>query len=189
MKGLNMIGLDIETGGKNPKTSDILQIGICWIKDGNITHETTFNVKKDHYRVSTEALKINKINLAEERNNLYEISQIKEFIKNLKHQIYGDKIKPKVLGHNIGFDLGFIHEQVIPKDEWEELFSYRNIDTASIANFLIDSKVLPIYKSSLSTLLEYFQLGGEDAVGRHSALYDARSTFYVYQKLKEIIQK
>lgn len=188
----NYMCIDTETGGTNPKLTDVLQIGIIFVKDNKVVQECEFNVKHDVYRVTPEAMKVNQINLVErEKNkeNLMTPTEIKGAITRLANHIYKGK-KVAVLGHNVNFDLGFIYEGIMEKNEWEALFSYRTVDTASISRFLIDAKKLPsLHKNDLSSLMVYFNLGDELSEERHTAIFDARCTMKIYNKFLEIMKE
>lgn len=185
------IVFDTETGGLNPKNTDLLQVGMIFIKGNKIVEKCEFNVKQDIYRVTPDALKLNKIDLIEhnQQKNLMSKESIGYAITNLKNKIYNNKKIP-VLGHNVNFDLNFIYENILSKDKWEELFSYRNVDTAGISRFLIDAGKLPgLYKNDLSSLMVYFNLGSELSENRHTALFDAECTMTIYNKFLELIKE
>lgn len=181
LKG-NIFCFDIESGGLDPKATDLLSIGFVMVKDGVVVHEEEIFVKKDVYRASVGALKVNGLNLIDVYNNGKTVEEIKEHLKMLVMCKFGG-VKATVVGHNVGFDLGFAHEHIMPKVEWEKLFSYRNVDTAGIARYEIDKGNISIRKADLSSLMEYFGMGSEQSKGRHSSLFDAKMTLEVYKKL------
>ena len=172
LKG-NYVIIDTETGGLSPKNNSLLSIALVCIKDGEFAGQVEYLIKHKIYNVTPYALKVNKIDLVE---------HVKSKIIEMLKRIYGND-KPTVIGHNVAFDLGFIHEQLMPKVEWEQYCSYRNVDTAGIARYLIDCGIINSKKADLSSLMQYFNLGSEDSEGRHTAIYDAVQTWELYKHL------
>lgn len=180
--------LDTETGGLNPKEHSLLSIGIVFVKDGRVVEKKEWKVKSNTYNVTPQALKINQIDLTELYEHGDTIEQIrKDFIITMKDLYKGSK--PTLVGHNIGFDIGFIYSNLLEKQAWESFVSYRNIDTAGIARFLQDIKVLNIKKVDLSSLMVFFNLGNELSEGRHSALFDAECTWTIFCKMGLLIKE
>ena len=174
--------LDTETGGFNPKEHSLLTIGIVFVKDGKVVDKKEWQVKSSTYNVTPQALKVNKLNLTDLYEHGDTIEQIrKEFIVTMK-DLYKSS-KPTLIGHNVGFDMGFIYEQLLNKQAWESLVSYRRIDTMDVARFLQDVKILNTKKIDLSSLMVFFNLGNELSEGRHSALFDAQCTWTVFCKM------
>lgn len=187
LKG-NYVIIDTETGGLSPKNNSLLSFAMVCIKDGELVGQYEWFIKHDTYKVNPYALKVNKIDLVQHDNIASSIESTQHDVKSVLQRIYGNSSKPSVIGHNVSFDLGFIHEQLMPKQEWENYCSYRNIDTAGISRFLIDCGVINIKKADLSSLLNYFNMGSEESVGRHTALFDAIKTWDVYNKLVELME-
>lgn len=186
MKG-NYVAFDSETGGLNAKTTSLLSLGFVFIKDGEIVNQLEFTLKHDIYKVTAEALKVNKINIPGHDVMGIPVSKAIDDFKDAVKKAFGSE-KPTVIGHNVGFDLGFVHEQFMPKEEWEKYVSYRNVDTAGIARFLMAAGVLNIKKNGLSNILEHYNHGSESSEGRHTALWDAINTWKAYSSMHKDIQ-
>lgn len=186
LKG-NYAIIDTETGGLNPVNNSLLTIAVVMVKDGVVEFKEEWSVKHDTYNVTPYAMKVNKINLVDHDGKAISSAIVSNKIKIKTREIFGID-KPNVIGHNINFDLGFIFNQIMSKKEWEMLFSYRNIDTAGIARFLIDSGKISSYKADLGTLMEYFNVGMDSDEARHTAMYDAECTWEVYNHMVNLIQ-
>lgn len=174
--------LDIETGGLSPEKASLLQIGVVFVKNGDIVYESEFNIKSDSYKVTPGAMAVNKLDLVKIHATGVTIDDFYETIAEMKGKIFG-KDKPTVLGHNVAFDLSFIHYYV-GKERWENLFSYRTLDTATIARFLTDAGILTISKTDLDSLAGRFvDMADITSTKRHTALHDAEITYAVYESL------
>lgn len=186
LKG-NYVCIDTETGGLDPIENSLLTVAIVMIKEGEIKFKEEWAVKHDVYNVTSYALKVNKLNLVEHDNTAIGATAIANKLKLKTREIFGDN-KPSVIGHNVGFDLGFIFSQLMNKKEWETFFSYRNIDTAGIARFLIDCGKINSTKADLGTLMEYFDVGSDSDKDRHTALYDAENTLKIYTEMVKLTE-
>lgn len=183
----NYIILDTETGGLNPLENSLLSMGMVFVKDGKIVEKKEWFFKLENYKVSPYAMKVNKLNLWEVYEKGTVPAQIAYEFKQTVKRIYGED-KPSFIGHNVSFDIGFIHNNFIPKAEIDKFVSYRNIDTVAIARFLIDIGLIDSTKADLSTLIEYFHIDTdvENNIYRHTALYDATMTWRVYIELVKL---
>ncbi|MGL5014447.1 MAG: 3'-5' exonuclease, partial [Bacteroidales bacterium] len=129
--------------------------------------------------------KVNKIDLIEHDKKAQPVDRIRDEFLDIVNSLYRkEKVQPTVIGHNVAFDLGFIHEHLFSKSQWDKIVSYRNIDTAGVARFLIECGIIECEKTSLDGLIEYFfDRDCKDHPDRHSALWDARATWEVYKEL------
>lgn len=186
LKG-NYVCIDTETGGLDPIDNSLLTIAVIMIKDGEIKFKEEWSLKHDVYKLTPYAIKVNKIDLVKHDNTAIGSISIANKLKLKTREIFGDA-KPSVIGHNVGFDLGFIFSQLMNKKEWETFFSYRNIDTAGIARFLIDCGKINSTKADLGTLMEYFNVGSDSDENRHTALYDAENTFKIYKEMLNLTE-
>lgn len=177
--------IDTETGGLDPSKTSLLQVGVVFVKDGQVVNAKEWNIKSDIYNISAGAMKVNKIDIVEHDKNSVTLDVFYNELSTLSKEYYQGK--PTVIGHNLAFDLSFIHHYV-GKEKWEKLFSYRNIDTATIARFLIDSKKLELLKKvDLDSLSTYFNVIAPSG-DRHTALYDAKVTWKVYCKMLALLK-
>lgn len=178
--------IDTETTGLNPEINNILTMAILLCEEGSVKpiKSREFKFKYDNYNVSVGALKINKIDLVEHDKNAYDtFDDVIDFL----HLAYMECSynKPTVIGHNVGFDLGFIHKS-IGKEKWEQYVSYRNIDTCTIGRFLSDCGIVKLDNVSLGNLVDYFGLN--DYNNLHNALYDATKTWEVYDAMIQLVK-
>jgi DNA polymerase III alpha subunit (gram-positive type) len=187
------VPLDCETGGLDPKTSDLLTLYISVIDDNfQILEELDLKLKPDNDRLPvTEAgaMKVNGIDLqkhlADPSTLTY--SEAKEKISTMlkKHRLPGRYSNLIPLGHNIPFDLNFISHHIMRKDEWEKFCHYRNIDTNPIIWLLKDSGWFPRDLGNLGSVVDFLNLPKRNA---HSAKDDTLMTVDVYKKLLEIMK-
>lgn len=188
----NFLVLDVETGGLDSTFHSLLSIGIVFVKNGAIVHEEEWKIKHLQYRYTDAAMKINNIVIKTHDKEAKRIECVKNEISKIIHKIYGDD-KPRVIGHNVFFDIGFIHNQLFPKNEWEELVSYRMIDTHSCASLLSYAETYDINDTSLSGLLEYYKdeipryVLEDNSKKRHTALYDAKITWCIFERMADHI--
>ena len=182
----NYIILDTETGGIDPKTSSLLQVGIVFVKDNEVVDKRLWNIRNEIYKVSPSAMKVNNLDLSVLYNTGVDIETFFTGLNIIVHRIYNDDDKPIVIGHNVAFDLSYINHY-LGKERWETLFSYRTIDTATIGKFLNDCGVISIDKNDLDTLSIFFNV--QEPLGdRHTALYDALITWELYKKMVNYIR-
>jgi DNA polymerase-3 subunit epsilon len=93
-----------------------------------------------------------------------------------------------LVGHNVGFDRGFLAAFFAHQSHpLEPRISHRIIDTHSIAAALRDAGRLAVGNLSSSALFDHFGIQiPEDK--RHTALGDALGTFELYWKLVELMK-
>ncbi|MGL5594612.1 MAG: 3'-5' exonuclease [Cetobacterium sp.] len=187
----NYIIIDTETGGLDPKTSDLLSIGMVFVRGGEVIAEREWFVKKDFYRVTPGAMRINRFDWKNITDKGKDISNIIfEFMNDMVNIFNCEgQIKPTVIGHNVDFDLSFIFEQFVDKVEWEKLVSYRKIDTAGIGRFLMDCDIIPGNMADLSSIAKKFEIDTDEDGNRHSALFDAKLTWKVYKAMRKKLGK
>lgn len=145
--------IDVESGGLNPDVHSLLSVGVVIVIDGNIVETDEFFIRHDKYTVTTEALKVNGIDLVD--IELKGISTTDAWIRleALFQQHFGDA--PVVLaGHNVNFDRWFIIKQIY--DGVTTRFSHRVIDTVSALRLLQFAGKFPEGSCSSDAAFEYF---------------------------------
>jgi DNA polymerase III alpha subunit (gram-positive type) len=179
---------DCETGGINPKESSLLTVYFVVLDDKyNAVEElelTIKNEKNEPYKVTGEALGINKINLVELHKNGISRGEAALKVADLimKHSNNG-KDKLICLGHQINFDIGFINEHLVNQEIWQKYVSYRTLDTATIANFLkLKGSIPKEVPGSLSSLAKHFQLNMDFELA-HNAKFDVLMTVAIFEKM------
>jgi len=178
--------LDVETTGLSPRFNKTLTVGMLLVDvDQEFLEVLDSNhifIKHANYRADPAALAVNKIDLAEHSKRAVlapkACGQINDFVEsNGLH-------KTPLLGHNIGFDKGFLHALfdrggISPKlhDESE--------DTMRIWNRLKRSGNVPDHlRSNLQTVADYFKVDYSKA---HDALADCHITAQVYHQMLGIV--
>ena len=182
---------DTETGGLDPKKHPILTAYFMAV-DENLTMVSELSLAiapQPHHTLEEEALKVNNINLEDHlaRPDIMTHEQagaaLKDWLKGM-HILNGGKKYDKAIpmGHNITFDMFFIFEQLISRQEWEEHVSYRFNDSMVVANFLKDIEMLPKEVGSLVSLVKFYGLDNHNA---HDAKGDVLMTAQIYSKLTQ----
>lgn len=185
---------DSETGGFNPKTSDMLTLYISIMDDEfKICEELYLKLKPDGGRLpiaEAQALKINGINVQEHLSDPETITYseakvkivtlIKKYLK--KNGRYSN-IRP--LGYNVPFDKKWCQEHLLPPDEWEDMLHYKDVDVMQAVDFLKECKWFPQDLGSLGTVVDYLQLPKRSA---HNAKEDTLMTIDVHKKLLELMK-
>lgn len=179
--------IDTETGGLNPKHHDLLTLAIVIEDKGRIIHTAEWGIKREEYRTTEGAMKVNKINL----NDLHHDPAIvcKELSLAIKH--FFKKDKPVIHGQNTKFDLGFIQEflteyGVEGESQFKDIFNQKYIfDLYPVATMLIEAKLLPKGCDNLGAYIKHFNL---PAAERHTATEDAIMSAHAYNKILGIIK-
>lgn len=183
------IAFDCECTGLDSNINNILTV--CFIildRDLNEIDRLNLFIKHDNYNVTIKALEVNKINLIKHHNESNDIIVSKNTLINfLKKNKNGYHLIP--ICHNCTFDISFIQNSgLLPKEHYNNYFSYNSVDTIVIANFLKMCGKLPERQPvSLSKLSEYYGIQrqtGEEAF--HTAEYDTEMTVELLKKFVEL---
>lgn len=167
--------MDTETGGLEAGLHSLLQVGLLVCEDGRVLDELKVNIVEENisdYVVTDMAMKINGINLETHTGYTKEeaVELIIAFVK--KHFT-----KPaQTAGHNVGFDVSFVKMLFKAVGAvYDDVFSYRLLDTSSIARFLIFAGVIP-NRGKLGDLANYFGIDFEESK-LHDSLVDCHVTY------------
>ena len=177
--------IDTETTGLSPRHNRTLTVGMLLVdvekEFFNILDSNHIFIRHNKGKVSSSAMKVNKINIEEHNITAIEedeaCEEINQFIdKNILHDT-------TLLGHNFHFDKGFLNALfdkvgVIPKlhDSHE--------DTMRIWRGLKrDGRVPFELRSTLGTVANYFNIDYRKA---HDALADCNITAKVYWEMLKI---
>jgi len=179
--------LDTETGGVNARQDALLTIGLVAHDDEKGILETAhILVESNGFNVHPKALEINHIELAS--HNAQAVTRttaahlVDAFI--IRNFGRGYTNKPFVVGHNIGFDRGFMD----PLWDGDKPYSYRNLDTMGIGLLMYDLGILPNAKNlKLDFFIERYGVEIE-AKDRHTALGDALATRIVHLAQRQEIE-
>jgi len=180
--------IDTETGGLNPKEVSLLSIGLVAWENGAIKDSREIFIKQKLFKITPDAIRINKINLydclVDAIPEEEAISSIIAFIK--KNNLVDETGTVVLAGHNVNFDIGFLKELFVKEQElFEKTFGHRFIDTASILKFLLYAGKLSADISSSTKAFEYFNIM---VPKRHSALGDALATANLFTELLNLVQ-
>jgi DNA polymerase-3 subunit epsilon len=183
-----LVFLDTETGGLDPLKHSLLQVALV-IPDGDSFIELQWDIRHNYYETTPQALAINGIDLDKHHMQATPASDAANEIWNVLDTLHlvDGKILP--VGHNIGFDIGFLAKFMLDHGyNLNNLVSYHKIDTVSILQFLRDCGKLPenLMIGSLS-LEPICQKLGLVETQTHSALDDARLVRDLYSKLKTLV--
>lgn len=185
--------MDSETGGLNPKTADILTLYMAMVDENmNVVDELNLKLKPDDRLPVVEegAMRVNKIDLKAHLAdpttvNYSEAKKLVVAFMKKYHRKYGRYNNIRPAGQNVGFDINYIQEYILPKDEWDALFHYAVIDTKAIVDFLKDATWFPPDIGNLESVVSFLQLPARDA---HNAKEDTLMCLDVYKKLLDIMK-
>lgn len=177
---------DVETGGFEGTSLLSVYFGVL-DEDFNLLDELEVFVRpKDHiYKVTAEALRINKINLIahEERAMTYADAGTLLF-DFLQKNSNGGTLKLEPLGHNVYFDIVRIKEDLISNGSWLKYVSYRVNDTGGIGSFLKKQGKIPSdISGSLSSYATYF---GIDTSRAHDAKGDCEMVIEIFKRMLKL---
>lgn len=178
--------IDCETGGLIPEQYSLLTLYMgVYNDDFTFVEELDLKLKPvdNIYRVCSEALKINKIDLIEHDAKSCTMVVAKNKALELLSK-YSKNKRLTVVGHNVNFDMNFIFHHFITKLTWNYHTDYNVIDTYMLAGFFLKNKLLPdSIKLSLESLCNYFGIINHYT---HVAKFDAMATFEVYKRLIQL---
>jgi len=187
------VAMDSETGGLSPKQADILTLFMAVTdEDFKVLDELDLKLKPNDRLpvVEAQAMAVNHIDIQKHISDPNTITYAEAKIKIIafakkylkKRGRYSNLI---VLGQNVMFDLNFIWEHIVPKDEWENIFSYNVEDTKTASLFLKRCGWLPKEIGTLKSLVEFFDIPRREA---HEAKGDVHMTLDVYRAMINLMK-
>lgn len=187
-----LISIDTETGGTNPNKHSLLQVGMIAYEDGIQVDSLEFTIRRNDYVVAPMALQVNQLDLSKVFVNGKTTGQavllIQDFVERNFPKSAGYFKRPMMLGHNVGFDRGFL--KVLFESvgaELDDSFDYHSIDTSSLIQAAkLSGKLDKDAPNSLQKIAKY--LGIQPDI-QHKALADADTTIKVYEKLIWILKQ
>jgi len=179
----NILYLDFETSGLDPKRHAVLQAAWIVERDGEVLQERVIDVQPDRNDdLCLAALDVNGFDLERLKAGKF-MSYVLTVLKQDCMQVS----LPRICGHNIPFDISFL--KAVADKAHENLTLYldikRHLDTAAIARFLDYQGIINVFDSfSLSSLCTLFGIENEKA---HDALGDIRATRELFHRLNNEI--
>lgn len=186
-------GFDTETGGLDESKADLLTFYMAILdEDFKLIDELDMKLRPDGRLPIAEegALKVNGINI---KNHLedpetvtYSIAK-KKLIAFLKkhHKKVGKYNNIRPLGHNVKFDIDFVQKYLLPKEDWNAFFHYKNIDTGGIVDTLKDALWFPKELGTLGSIVDFLGLPKRAA---HNAKEDTLMMIDVYKYLISLLK-
>lgn len=155
-----MVALDLETTGLDIRQDKIIEIGIIRFDGAEVleTYQTFVNPDRPIPPAVSQLTHITNPMVTKAPHILDVLDEVSEFVGS-----------DTIVGHNIGFDLGFLRRYKI-------LTRNRCTDTYELASVLLPRAG----RYKLSALAEQF---GIDAEGKHRALADCTMTMKLYNRL------
>jgi DNA polymerase III epsilon subunit family exonuclease len=152
--GRELVVIDVETTGTDPSVSDLVEIAAVKVKGGKITDRWSTLVNPGRPIIGHQMHGLTDADVANAPSPAEAVQQALDYI--------GDAV---VVGHNVGFDLGFL-ERALPSAKLEP---GRYLDTLVVAR----EGYPEVGQYKLETLSSFF---GIDLTQNHRALPDAEAT-------------
>jgi|APGre2960657404_1045060.scaffolds.fasta_scaffold09380_4 DNA polymerase III alpha subunit (gram-positive type) len=180
---------DTETGGLDSRQYSLLSIGIVAVDldSGEILEkiEMLHKLNLEEYKVSKEAMEINKISLDECVEKGYTTQEISDKFMDM----YYNHNCSLLAGHNIDFDIRFVARQVfkVEPEALEASTTYRKVDTSAAIRLLNGLDGLK-NGASLKQTVSALSIDMSDMKGGkyHTALYDAVATAKILCKFRKV---
>jgi len=181
-----LLFIDTETGGVILEKHSLLSIGlVAWDITGGIVDTKEIFVEHDNYLVTKGAQNVNKFDLEAHKLKAVNPSQVIREIDEFCSKNFPADHKIIVAGHNIIFDISFLKFFLSQHGRsFENMFSHRSIDTASILQFLQISGKIDLDLTSSTEGFRYFKIKVDN---RHGALSDSIATAELFKKMTEVV--
>jgi DNA polymerase III epsilon subunit-like protein len=182
----NLLFIDSETGGLSTEKHSVLTVAMIAMRDGVIIGEKEWDIRQPPLSCDPQALAINGVDIRKpglthkEFQDSYWESLNEWFFK----EGYDPEIRPRIAGHNVGFDLRFLRKAL---EDRSYGFVYDwTIDTMQLAKSMAKNGIISPENFKLTTLCNAFKLELAKNETYHSALGDVRQTVKLYEKLKSV---
>ena len=181
MKTNKILFIDTETGGLDPTNHSLLSVAFVIWDNGKIIQPKEFLINDGILNTTPKALEINGINIIEHSQVALNSKSAMLEIKNYLDENFGLDEKITLCGHNILFDVSFFKNFWNKNQgDYNQRFSHRYVDTASILFFLSIVDKLPKNSNSSQTAFDLF---GISINKRHTALGDVLGTAELFNRL------
>ena len=183
----NILYLDFETSGLDPKRHSVLQAAWILERNGEVIEERVFDVQPDkNDDLCLAALDVNGFDLPRCR-----AGKFMTYVLTVLKQDCLQVSSPRICGHNVQFDISFL--MAAADKAHENVFMYLDIkkflDTAAIARFFDYQGLLSIDRYNLDACCNHFKIINTKA---HDALGDIRATrelFHILSKIGSVNEK
>lgn len=142
--------------------------------------------KDKPYVVDAEGMAVNRIDLVEHHKKAIYPGDAGQILRPflIKHfEAKGERLT--VLGHGAHHDVEWIVGQILRRTLWDTYVSWRHINTASIAIFLVQLGLMSDKGAgSLGSIASFF---GIEESGFHDAKVDTRITVEVYRRMLKLV--
>jgi DNA polymerase III epsilon subunit-like protein len=173
-----LLVIDVETSGLDPHVHSLLSLGAVVWEDESILDAIEIFVRESVIVWMPEAVAIHGITPEWVQRNGMSPEEawlgFDGFLRKHFPRSGGEKVT--LVAHNAGFDVQFLRRLYrLANASYDEVFSYRVVDTAGILRFLDLAEWVELGAPSLNDGLQYFDIvlaPGE----RHTALGDATAT-------------
>lgn len=162
----NYTVVDIETTGLSPINNEIIQLSALKIRNDEINDSYTTFVKPKG-KISSFISKLTGIT----NDMVSEAPEISNILDKFIDFI-GDDI---IVGHNVHFDINFIHSKRIKY--FDKGLPNNYVDTCRMSR-----KICPIPSHKLDRVADYYHV---DSTGHHRADNDCKMTFEIYKAMKK----
>jgi len=184
-----IIVVDTETGGLDAGTKSILSLGAVILEDDSVIDEFYTVICEDEIFADAQALKVNGFTVGRIKEiGVSPAKAVDQFISFLsKHNLTR---RATLAGHNVGFDIGFLKRlfRLAGKEaKYDQLFSFRTIDTQAVAQLLQMAGRITVKSTSLDSLCKACGVTIRDGVV-HNAAEDARATAVLFTGFLDMIR-
>jgi DNA polymerase III subunit epsilon len=182
-----LLVIDTETGGTDPLAHSLLSLGAAVWSDGEVGARVELFVAEEPLAATAEALEINRIDLATHCARAVRPSEAVTAFEAFVREAFRDEFargeKAVLVGHNIGFDVGFLKRLYrLAGADFESTFSHRTLDTAGVLRFLSLAGLRAGTAADLTAALSELGISVEEDA-RHTALGDATATALLLTRL------
>lgn len=185
------VALDCEMGGIDLHYSLLQAYFVALDKNLQIVSELNLLTKPDDgiYHICAQGLAVNGIDLVKHDAVAVTYSNARSELGSWFRKINnGQQIsRLRALGHNVHGDIRHIWDKIYARTKWENFVGYRNIDTATICQYLKDCGKIPQsvdgpegVSGSLKSLADHFHVPYESEK-LHDARADTLLTVDVYR--------
>ena len=184
---------DTETGGLTPEFSLLTLSAIATDEQFNIISVCGYDkgmyvrVKHADYVVHPKAMEVNGIELADNDEHGFTVSETKElllaFVEEARRAIGYKKLVPA--GHNFPFDMRFLQAYLIPDPEWKNHFTHPALDTCASARLLTAAKLI----DGGCSLPHLRRLFGIETGVEHNAQSDNLASIAVAKRFTELVAR